>query len=267
MIRPPISDMSQMENTSNTLIDSPCPSHAEADSTSVPAKSTSGKLAFIDALRGLAALMVVACHVANIPSPSLSASPALLRLISSGKAGVLLFFIISTFTLCLSASHRKFDYTAAQFREFYLRRLFRILPLYLVSIPIAWFRDLVVYDYARPLPQTLASSVSIFIPNNYQGLVWASWTLNVELSFYLLFPLIFSICNSLQRSLVGLAVSVFADITASAHMASRTAAQVPLSFKESHIQSLSILESDIRFSMLHNMQFFYAGHSFVLSIS
>jgi peptidoglycan/LPS O-acetylase OafA/YrhL len=231
----------------------------EPNTSNPSVKSNKEKLAFIDALRGLAALMVVACHVAYIPIPNLDAAPALLRLANSGKAGVVLFFMISAFTLCLSFEVRKSNFTPAQTRDFYLRRLFRILPLYLVSIPIAWVRDLVAFNYARPIPEALWRSLSIFIPNDYQGLVWASWTLGVELLFYLLFPFVFRICNTLRRSLYGLAVSILTDLVASNLIASHVDAHLPLGLNDYRNQILSHLDSDIRFSLLHNLQFFMLG--------
>jgi peptidoglycan/LPS O-acetylase OafA/YrhL len=225
----------------------------------VRARATSGKLAFVDALRGIAALMVITCHVAYIPSPNLAASPPLLRLIHAGQSGVVLFFMISAFTLCLSFEARKTDFTITQTRDYYLRRLFRILPLFLISIPIAWLRDLVVYSYPRPLYQTLASGISTFIPNNYQGLVWASWTLNIELLFYLIFPLVFRICNSMRRALLGLAACVFADLTASSLMEASASQAISLHFTEIRNSTLMHLDNDIRFSILHNLQFFMMG--------
>jgi peptidoglycan/LPS O-acetylase OafA/YrhL len=267
MAKPPETAESPIGPVGAALLVSPYPSSqpavpAEAVVASVPKRFPSEKLAFIDALRGLAALMVVACHVAYIPFPNLPVSPTLLRLINSGKAGVVLFFIISAFTLCLSFELRKSDFTPAQIRDFYLRRLFRILPLFLISIPIAWARDFIVYDYARPLPQALASSMSIFIPNDYNGLVWASWTLGVELLFYLLFPFVFRIRNSLGRALFGLTAAILAYLFTSILIATHAVQAVPLRLKEFHYQALALLDSDIRFSILHNLQFFMLGTVF-----
>ena len=249
-----------MGPTSAAVMATPNPiTNEEGVATSVRAISTSGKLAFVDALRGVAALMVIACHVAYIPSPNLTASPPLLRLINAGQSGVVLFFMVSAFTLCLSFEVRKSNFTITQTRNYFLRRLFRILPLFLISIPIAWLRDLVVYSYPRPLYQTLTSGISSLIPNNYQGLVWASWTLNIELLFYLIFPLVFRICNSMRRALLGLAACIFADVTASILMESTTRRAISLNFTEIRNSTLMHLDNDIRFSILHNLQFFMLG--------
>jgi|LakMenEpi03Aug12_release.lakeMendotaPanAssembly.Ray.scaffolds.fasta_scaffold650541_1 peptidoglycan/LPS O-acetylase OafA/YrhL len=52
----------------------------------------SGNLAFIDALRGLAALFVVICHVGFIPNPALKLPELESRFVHSGHTGVILFF-------------------------------------------------------------------------------------------------------------------------------------------------------------------------------
>ena len=228
--------------------------------TSVPAtKTPSEKLVFIDGLRGLAILMVIACHVAYIPVPALEAAPQVLRLAYSGRAGVILFFIVSSFTLCHSFDIRRSSFNLSQTRDFYLRRLFRILPLYLISIPIAWLRDLSAFNYARPMSDLLTKSLSIFIPNDYQGIVWGSWTLGVELFFYLLFPLIFRICNTLRRALLGLLISITSDLAISSTISAqihRLAASGSRNYTE---QMISSLDTEIRFSLLHNLQFFMIG--------
>lgn len=220
---------------------------------------TSQKLDFIDALRGLAALMVIVCHVAYIPTPGLSASPWVLRFASAGKSGVLLFFMISAYTLCYSYYRRGDRLSPMQIRHFYLRRIFRIFPLYLLAVLIAWIRDLLLSGYARPLPQTLLGAASIFNPNDYQGLVWASWTLGVELFFYLLFPFVILICSNLRRSLLALGVAVFVDLIALWFIAFTAARGIPPQFAYLHHQVLGQTDALVRFSFLHNLQFFMAG--------
>ena len=89
-------------------------------------------LPWIDALRGLAILMVLANHVALVV-PGLSAP--LLALARFGQMGVQLFFVASAFTLCLSWQHRRAD-EQQPVRRFLLRRLFRIAPLYWLGVAL-----------------------------------------------------------------------------------------------------------------------------------
>jgi peptidoglycan/LPS O-acetylase OafA/YrhL len=92
------------------------------------------KLDFIDALRGIAALMVVVYHTALMPRPNLEIPIGLDKFVRLGGLGVVLFFVISAFTLYLSGNNRKQE--TNQLRKFYLRRLFRIVPLFYFMLPI-----------------------------------------------------------------------------------------------------------------------------------
>ena len=85
------------------------------------------KFEYIDLLRGLAILGVIAVH-------SQEQIPTLFQLTSSifnyGQLGVQLFFVASALTLCLSMTERK----EATPVNFYIRRFFRIAPLYYFGI-------------------------------------------------------------------------------------------------------------------------------------
>jgi peptidoglycan/LPS O-acetylase OafA/YrhL len=101
--------------------------------------------------------------------------------------------------------------------------------------------------------------MSIFQPGNYTGLAWASWTLSIELTFYLLFPFIFRICSTFKRSWFLLLFSIFADL---AYVELKTAGLPdPLhSGISANAPNLSFLiENQIRFGFLHNFQFFILG--------
>ena len=96
------------------------------------------KLKYIDALRGLAILGVV---VVNTASYGHSKYPELIQaLINQGERGVQLFFVVSAFTLFLSYHHRLDQGTTAT-RNFFLRRFFRIAPLYYLAILYFLWQD------------------------------------------------------------------------------------------------------------------------------
>src|SRR2546425_10397928 len=89
-------------------------------------------LASIDGLRGIAVLMVLAVHtsqrVGNVAVGSFN-STTVEQFINAGARGVQLFFLLSAFTLFRS-SKIKFDREMSPRRNFYIRRAFRILPLW-----------------------------------------------------------------------------------------------------------------------------------------
>src|SRR5262249_22413000 len=84
----------------------------------------------LDGLRGLAILLVILCHyVGNAEHSSLGVWPSrALAAFNIGWSGVDLFFVLSGFLIGgILLEERE---SANYFRAFYMRRMFRILPLY-----------------------------------------------------------------------------------------------------------------------------------------
>lgn len=153
---------------------------------------------FIDGLRGLAILMVLATHTAQFVSYGRRFSFSSVDiLLASGARGVQLFFMVSAFTL-FSSSYRRFKSDRFPKTYFYIRRAFRILPF--------WWVVIAAISIARRNPfGTVAPSLFFYFgfirfdasyDINPQG-----WSLFDEECFYLLLPLIFSQISSLRRAL------------------------------------------------------------------
>ena len=85
---------------------------------------------YIDALRGLAFLLVLLVHTDQQVGEYTGKILAL-----SGKYGVQLFFVISSLTLFLSLNQRK-KFERRFVLNFFIRRLFRIAPLFWFGIII-----------------------------------------------------------------------------------------------------------------------------------
>jgi peptidoglycan/LPS O-acetylase OafA/YrhL len=153
---------------------------------------TPKKLAFIDTLRGLASLYVVVFHLALITTPAATPPSWLESFIYAGGSGVMLFFIVSAFTLCLSMETRSTG-EAEPLVNFYIRRLFRIAPLFYVWLVVYYIRDIFYYHDVHSLGMVLESVFFVFnlVPGQEDGYVWASWTIGVEMLFYAMFPLVF----------------------------------------------------------------------------
>src|SRR5262245_47244671 len=94
------------------------------------ASKDANRLAFLDVARGIAALVVLFEHGLEQCIPHyLDWSLPRLNL---GRIGVLLFFLISGFIIPASL-----EQGGSQAR-FWLRRLFRLFPLYWFTIAVAW---------------------------------------------------------------------------------------------------------------------------------
>lgn len=165
---------------------------------------------FVDALRGLAALYVVVYHMVLVPRPMLAVPPALNDLVMAGGSGVALFFVLSAFTLSFSMAKKKLNLDSVH--DFYVRRIFRIVPLFLVWLGLSLIRDQQLFAKV-PSWKDLLLNVSFlfnFFPGKHEGIVWASWTIGVEMAFYSVFPVVFWYGNSIRRCLFLLALAVAA---------------------------------------------------------
>lgn len=151
----------------------------------------------IDVARGLAIILVIIVHTALI-IPDLS---SIVKKISGlGQLGVQLFFVVSAYTLCLSYDRRVNE--PCKVTAFYLRRFFRIAPLYYLGIPIYFtVRHLDGLFNANPwfstesyqLGNILANLFFIhgFVESANNTIVPGGWSIGTEMAFYLIFPAIY----------------------------------------------------------------------------
>ncbi|WP_162094860.1 acyltransferase family protein [Pseudomonas chlororaphis] len=167
-----------------------------AANSSVNINNRDGKLDFIQALRGIAALMVVMLHTIqqqNIPKDS----GVYYWLFSGGGAGVPLFFIISGFIMAYST--RGVESSPKSALVFLIKRLSRVWPTYAILTIIFWTTVTVVDDFlGAHFPYSILDVlVSIlFIPLNMDSALapllggsalYPGWSLNYEIYFYALF--------------------------------------------------------------------------------
>lgn len=165
------------------------------------------KFAFIDALRGYAVLGVLLVHASQHVAP---ANAALQALMDTGARGVQLFYLASALTLCMSWESRSTDERAPA-RNFYLRRLFRIAPLFWVAIAAYLLLDGVGPRYWAPegvawwhVPLT-AAFANGFLPETITSIVPGGWSIAVEMTFYLVLPALIETLRTLPARLCFLA--------------------------------------------------------------
>ncbi|WP_372345097.1 acyltransferase family protein [Streptomyces sp. KL116D] len=149
----------------------------------------SDRLDSLTGLRFLAAFAVFTHHFTGVSAAGgVAHAPLLFPYSTMGVNGVGFFFVLSGFLLAWG--HR----SGTPARVFYRRRAGRILPLHLAAtVPCLWVFHLwggVPFDLASFLAslvllQTWFPDVVPMFPGN-----GVSWTLSVEVFFYLLFPLV-----------------------------------------------------------------------------
>ncbi|MCV6589596.1 MAG: acyltransferase [Marinobacterium sp.] len=159
------------------------------------------RFAHIDAMRGLAAMLVVWLHVGDHMVrwwPQAFESTRFIyeatALVEFGRLGVLLFFAISGFIIPQSLNGEP----AAGLKHFAIRRFFRLFPLYWLSI-IPGYLLLRLYDMQMSTADIALNFTMLPRLLDYPMVLGLYWTLEVELLFYLLVAVLFAL--RLHRSL------------------------------------------------------------------
>lgn len=144
----------------------------------------------IDALRGIAALLVVWLHVTQFFHMRLGAQQALAgqwladvaQNFDFGRIGVMLFFLISGYVIPDSIRLDR----PAPLATFAIRRVLRIYPAYWLSIPISAYAVWWLWDMpfgATDFLVNLTLLQDLFGIRSAEGVYW---TLLIELAFYVL---------------------------------------------------------------------------------
>lgn len=145
----------------------------------------------LDTFRAIAAIVVMIGHIELFREQSFHCS--FFSFLPNGHIGVILFFVISGFLISYLMQTEQNTYGSIHIKDFYLRRIFRIWPLYylVLLISYAFFID-------APSGKTIAYAATI-LPNisHVIGCGWSVspqiWSIGVENLFYLFFPLVMTI--------------------------------------------------------------------------
>jgi exopolysaccharide production protein ExoZ len=157
------------------------------------------RVASYDLMRGVAILGVILAHA----SEYVSTGNARVDLVESyGRFGVQLFFYISALTMCMMWERRSDE--RHQIYNFYVRRFFRIAPLFWLAIPV-------YYTGSMTAGQISLTAVFLhgFAPDTINAVVPGGWTIAVEMTFYAIFPLIITRVKNNPNFYMALALAAY----------------------------------------------------------
>ncbi|MDD2774364.1 MAG: acyltransferase [Gallionella sp.] len=170
-------------------------------------------LAGIHALRGAAALMVFLFHLHYIALIPLPKSWGLIA--SHGGTGVLLFFVLSAFSLLYSNQKYAQSNGSRWIFGYLTKRFFRIAPFFYIMLVVHCLLIIYVFNGKLDFQRILMSLLFIFnfAPKEAEGIVWASWTIGVEMVFYAFLPLIMVSVRSLRAAAILSFLAILASYT------------------------------------------------------
>jgi peptidoglycan/LPS O-acetylase OafA/YrhL len=182
-----------------------------------PLPRMSGYLPALNGVRGLAILMVLVFHFVGTVPPSDSVERAVVGVTKYGSYGVELFFVLSGFLITGILYDTRND--PRYFRNFYMRRLLRVFPLYYGVLALVFFGVPLIALLRGPTLDYLVDrqgwawlyAVNLYIAE--QG-DWSFsyldhfWSLSIEEHFYLFWPLAVFLLARRPRTLVGVALAL-----------------------------------------------------------
>ncbi|MBP2707838.1 acyltransferase [Microbispora sp. RL4-1S] len=171
--------------------------------------SPAPRLAWLDALRGPAALGVALHHSAWTFIPG--AWAAVDGRIDVGTWGVFVFFLVSGYIIPASLER------GGDLRAFWIGRAFRLLPLLTVALVLALLLARAgVFDLhpglaTRPLPLSVLGNLTMLqellgVP----AVISVMWTLSYEIAFYLLTAGLFAVRKERRSAPVAIALAMLA---------------------------------------------------------
>jgi peptidoglycan/LPS O-acetylase OafA/YrhL len=162
----------------------------------------------LDGLRFLAILGVLFFHIINYiyqnhqnQELQTFVEHDVLPITKYGRFGVELFFIISGFTISLSIENYKIKGRIELLKTFYFRRLSRIFPPYFIIITCSLIFNLLflkTLSIENGVSSYLASIFfihNLIYPGEFPFLSGAAWSLEIEMQFYFLAPILFLLFN------------------------------------------------------------------------
>jgi len=187
-------------------------------------------LGFLDGIRGLMAFWVFIVHL------RIYCVGDVLPWLSGGATAVDVFMLLSGFLMAYHWKSRRsrFESFTVQTKDFYLRRLFRIVPLYYLLLTVAflsndYFSRIIHFINGHVTNSNLFSSMvdwanakNMFMhysflfglfPGYSDKSLLPDWSISLEMQFYLIFPLIILLARKFGVLLIAILAVVLSLIT------------------------------------------------------
>jgi peptidoglycan/LPS O-acetylase OafA/YrhL len=166
------------------------------DAVAKEAGGSASRLAWLDVLRGIAALAVVFDHVSYYTLQHVRS--LVYQWFDPGNYGVFVFFLISGYIVPASLERK------GSVRTFWVSRVFRLYPLYLLAVGVAVAFYLVHFgklrgEAADPVTSVLSQLLMMSNVLGGQNVPNVVWSLSYEMIFYLLLTALF-IARAHKRS-------------------------------------------------------------------
>lgn len=188
--------------------------------------NNSSYLPNLHGLRFIAAILVVINHVEQFKAifnlPNLWGNHIVIAI---GKLSVIFFFVLSGFLICHLMINEESKFSTISIKQFYIRRILRIWPLYFLIVLLGLFLfpsilklPNVNYDFINVNKLYFLIQYCLFLPqiviiNCAIPFVAPTWSIGAEENFYFIWPFIFKYFkNKILATTIFLLLIVFITI-------------------------------------------------------
>lgn len=172
------------------------------------------RLGWLDALRGVAALVVVFDHSSYSFMPEFRRE--LMPEFNTSRYGIMVFFLVSGYIIPASLERR------GSIRTFWIGRVFRMYPLWAAVVAAALAANLLGFAQIRDFDGQSATTVAVAHLTLLQellgtpNLLLVLWTLSYEMAFYLLVVALFTVGQHQRSAAVAVVLAALAAVSAAA---------------------------------------------------